>query len=195
MQIIFILIGIFFVVKYKKEVLLDKYYFTRGEKMIREEYYSDFLKQLKSLLKDERNWLANLANTASLIYNLVPKLNWVGFYLMDSEDVMILGPFQGQPACVRIKVGNGVCGTAVAEGKPQLVENVHEFNGHIACDPASLSELVIPLEIDGTIIGVLDVDSPAEARFNREDKDYLEKAVKILIESTDFTPLLERGDN
>ncbi|MBF8437478.1 GAF domain-containing protein [Halanaerobiaceae bacterium Z-7014] len=160
--------------------------------MIREEYYSDFLKQLKSLLKDERDWLANLANTASLIYNLVPKLNWVGFYLMDSEEEMVLGPFQGQPACVRIKVGNGVCGTAVAKRKTQLVENVHDFDGHIACDPASKSELVIPLEIEGTIIGVLDIDSPAEARFNREDQDYLEKAVKILIEETDFTPLLER---
>ncbi len=164
--------------------------------MIREEYYSDFLKQLKSLLEDERDWLANLANTASLIYNLVPKLNWVGFYLMDSEEEMVLGPFQGQPACVRIKVGSGVCGTAVSERKTQLVENVHEFNGHIACDPASKSELVIPLEIEGTIVGVLDLDSPAEARFNKEDKDYLEKAVKILIEETDFTPLLkERGDN
>lgn len=164
--------------------------------MIREEYYSDFLKQLKSLLEDEKDWLANLANTASLIYNLVPKLNWVGFYLMDSEEEMVLGPFQGQPACVRIKVGSGVCGTAVSERKTQLVENVHEFNGHIACDPASKSELVIPLEIEGTIVGVLDLDSPAEARFNKEDKDYLEKAVKILIEETDFTPLLkERGDN
>lgn len=160
--------------------------------MIREEYYPDFLKQLKSLLEDERDWLANLANTASLIYNLVPKLNWVGFYLMDTEEEMVLGPFQGQPACVRIKVGNGVCGTAVAERKSQLVENVHEFTGHIACDPASMSELVIPIEIEGTIIGVLDVDSPATARFNREDKDYLEKAVKILIEETDFTPLIER---
>lgn len=160
--------------------------------MIREEYYTDFLKQLKSLLEDERDWLANLANTASLIYNLVPKLNWVGFYLMDTEEEMVLGPFQGQPACVRIKVGNGVCGTAVAERKSQLVENVHEFTGHIACDPASMSELVIPIEIEGTIIGVLDVDSPATARFNREDKDYLEKAVKILIEETDFTPLIER---
>ncbi|MGM0414054.1 MAG: GAF domain-containing protein [Bacillota bacterium] len=160
--------------------------------MIREEYYTDFLKQLKSLLEDERDWLANLANTASLIYNLVPKLNWVGFYLMDTEDEMVLGPFQGQPACVRIKVGNGVCGTAVAERKSQLVENVHEFTGHIACDPASMSELVIPIEVEGTIIGVLDVDSPATARFNREDKDYLEKAVKILIEETDFTPLIER---
>lgn len=167
----------------------------RGEKMIREEYYSNFLKQLNSLLKDERNWLANLANTASLIYNLVPKLNWVGFYLLDSEKEMILGPFQGQPACVRIKVGNGVCGTAVAEAKTQMVKNVHDFNGHISCDPASMSELVIPIEIDGKIIGVLDIDSPAEARFNREDKDNLEKAVKILIERTDFTPLLERGDN
>lgn len=160
--------------------------------MIREEYYTDFLKQLKSLLEDERDWLANLANTASLIYNLVPKLNWVGFYLMDTEEEMVLGPFQGQPACVRIKVGNGVCGTAVAERKTQLVENVHEFTGHIACDPASMSELVIPIEVEGTIIGVLDVDSPATARFNREDKDYLEKAVKILIEETDFTPLIER---
>lgn len=160
--------------------------------MIREEYYTDFLKQLKSLLEDERDWLANLANTASLIYNLVPKLNWVGFYLMDTEEEMVLGPFQGQPACVRIKVGNGVCGTAVAERKSQLVENVHEFTGHIACDPASMSELVIPIEIEGKIIGVLDVDSPATARFNREDKDYLEKAVKILIEETDFTPLIER---
>lgn len=164
--------------------------------MIRKEYYSDFLKQLKSLLEDEKDWLANLANTASLIYNLIPKLNWVGFYLMDSEEEMVLGPFQGQPACVRIKVGSGVCGTAVSERKTQLVENVHEFNGHIACDPASKSELVIPLEIEGTIVGVLDLDSPAEARFNKEDKDYLEKAVKILIEETDFTPLLkERGDN
>lgn len=158
--------------------------------MDREEYYPDFLRQLESLLSDENDWLANMANTASLIYNLVPKLNWVGFYLLQSKDELVLGPFQGQPACVRIKVGKGVCGTAVAEGKTQLVENVHDFPGHIACDPNSTSELVIPLEVAGEIVGVLDLDSPAESRFNRVDKEYLTKAVKILIEATDFSDLI-----
>ncbi|MGM0420108.1 MAG: GAF domain-containing protein [Bacillota bacterium] len=162
--------------------------------MDREEYYPDFLKQLEALLSDENDWLANMANTASLIYNLVPKLNWVGFYLRKSEDELVLGPFQGQPACVRIQVGRGVCGTTVSEGKTQLVENVHDFPGHIACDPNSTSELVIPLEVEDKIIGVLDLDSPAESRFNRVDKDYLKKAVKILIEATDFSDLISKLD-
>ena len=126
--------------------------------------------------------IANLANAASLLFNSLEDLNWAGFYLMEN-DILVLGPFMGKPACIEIPVGRGVCGTAVAENTTQLVYNVHEFPGHIACDSASNSEIVIPLRKEGKIIGVLDIDSPSIGRFSPEDKAGLEEFAKILEEN------------
>ena len=123
--------------------------------------------------------IANMANVAALIWQAIPDLNWAGFYRFDGTE-LVLGPFQGKPACVRIPVGRGVCGTAVAEGKTQLVDDVHQFAGHIACDGASNSEIVIPLRRGGEIIGVLDIDSPIFNRFDEQDRIGLEETVQIL---------------
>lgn len=158
-----------------------------GDKTVR---YEQTLKQLTYLLEGEKDWLANLANTASHLYHALEEVNWVGFYLMKNGQ-LVLGPFMGKPACVRIAVGKGVCGTAVAENKTQLVEDVLKFPGHIACDATTRSEIVIPLRAGGKIIGVLDIDSPVEKRFDAEDQTYLEQYVEILLKSTDWSPLLE----
>lgn len=123
--------------------------------------------------------LANLANASALLNQALTDINWVGFYLMQDK-ILVLGPFQGKPACVEIPVGSGVCGTAVERDEVMLVQNVHEFPGHIACDSASNSEIVIPIHKDGEIIGVLDIDSPIPARFDEEDKDGLTEFVRIL---------------
>lgn len=123
--------------------------------------------------------LANLANASALLNQALTDINWVGFYLMQDK-ILVLGPFQGKPACVEIPVGAGVCGTAVERDEVMLVQNVHEFPGHIACDSASNSEIVIPIHKDGEIIGVLDIDSPIPARFDEEDKDGLTEFVRIL---------------
>ena len=123
--------------------------------------------------------VTNLANISALIYDELSDLNWAGFYLI-RDGKLILGPFQGKLACTQIPIGKGVCGTAVAENKTMLVENVHEFPGHIACDSASNSEIVIPLRHDGEVIGVLDIDSPLVGRFSEEDKAGLEKLVSVL---------------
>ncbi|MBR4801052.1 MAG: GAF domain-containing protein [Clostridia bacterium] len=118
-----------------------------------------------SLIEGETDLVACLANVSALIFDVVDDLNWAGFYLLKDGE-LVLGPFQGKPACVRLKVGKGVCGTAVAEDKPIVVPNVHEFDGHIACDSASMSEIVVPLhDAQGKVIGVLDVDSPKANRF------------------------------
>lgn len=155
----------------------------------KEEQYTSMTKQLKSLLEDERDWLANLSNTASFLANTLHEINWVGFYLMKQNE-LVLGPFMGKPACVRIAVGKGVCGTAAAENKTQVVADVHQFPGHIACDAASRSEIVIPLVVENKMIGVLDIDSPVLNRFESTDKTYLEQLAAILIEATDWKPLL-----
>lgn len=132
------------------------------------ELYRDLLHALDALTADERDAIANMANAAALLWEYLPGLNWAGFYRMvDGE--LVLGPFQGKAACVRIPVGKGVCGTAVAEKRTQLVDDVHAFPGHIACDAASRSELVVPLLREGEVIGVLDLDSPEPARFDGED--------------------------
>ena len=123
--------------------------------------------------------IANLANVSALIREYVGDINWAGFYLMEGGK-LVLGPFQGKAACTEIEVGSGVCGTAVAQRKTQLVKNVHEFSGHIACDSASNSEIVVPLIKDGEVFGVLDIDSPILARFDEEDKAGLEAFVRIL---------------
>lgn len=135
--------------------------------------------QLSALVKDVSHRIANLANAAALLYHTLDGLNWAGFYLLEGN-TLVLGPFQGRPACIEISVGRGVCGTAVAEGKTQLVPDVHQFPGHIACDSASNSEIVAPIRMGGKIVGVLDLDSPHIGRFTEEDQAGLEKFVRIL---------------
>ena len=122
---------------------------------------------------------ANLANASALLWQYLPEINWVGFYKM-TDGLLVLGPFQGKTACVKIQVGRGVCGTAVAEDKVQLVYDVHDFPGHIACDSASNSEIVLPIHVNGEVWGVLDIDSPYVGRFTREDQAGLEKIVAVL---------------
>ena len=150
-------------------------------------FYVDLNKQLIGLLTDERDFIANAANLAALVFMIVPDLNWAGFYFMRKGE-LILGPFQGKPACVRIPVlpqPRGVCGAAAFERKTQLVANVHDFPGHIACDSASNSEIVVPLIVGDNVIGVFDVDSPTLARFDRDDRAGIEQLVKTYLGMTD----------
>lgn len=150
-------------------------------------FYRDLDKQLAGLLSGERDFIANAANLSALIFNFVPDLNWAGFYLMHGND-LLLGPFQGKPACVRIPVlpqPRGVCGAAAFERKTQLVPNVHEFPGHIACDSASNAEIVVPLVAHGRIIGVLDIDSPTLNRFDAADQAGIEQLVRTFLAMTD----------
>lgn len=142
------------------------------------EFYRDLCRQLLALLEDERDPIANAANTAALLYQLMPDLNWAGFYFLRGEE-LVLGPFQGKPACVRIATGKGVCGTAVVRRQSVIVADVHAFPGHIACDAASRSELVVPLMRDNAVVGVIDLDSPVPARFDDDDRDGIE-AVAVL---------------
>lgn len=141
--------------------------------------YKELNSQLYGLIHGIPHIIANLANASALLFNTLEDLNWAGFYLMENGK-LILGPFQGKPACIEIAVGKGVCGTAVERNETVLVKNVHEFPGHIACDSASNSEIVIPIHKNGEIFGVLDIDSPTLSRFTDEDKTGLEKFVKIL---------------
>ncbi|MCM3739392.1 GAF domain-containing protein [Oceanobacillus luteolus] len=141
--------------------------------------YELLIKQLHALSEDEKDQIALLANAASLLNQFLDEVNWVGFYLWKDEE-LVLGPFQGLPACVRIPYGRGVCGTAIKEKKTQLVPDVHAFPGHIACDAASNSEIVVPMIINGEIYGVLDIDSPIKERFDETDQLYLEKFVDAL---------------
>lgn len=145
----------------------------------KEKNYDLVQKQLFALIEDETNRIANLSNAAALLNLFLDEINWVGFYLYE-EDQLILGPFQGLPACVRIPMGRGVCGTSAATEKTLRIEDVHQFPGHIACDAASRSEIVIPLMKDGKLIGVLDIDSPITNRFDEMDQQGLEKFAEIL---------------
>ncbi len=145
-----------------------------------EENYALLAKQLDALLDGETNQIANLSNASALLNQFLDDTNWVGFYLMEDGE-LVLGPFQGLPACVRIAVGRGVCGTAVAKNETQRIEDVHAFPGHIACDAASNSEIVIPLVKDGEVIGVLDIDSPSKGRFTEQDQAGLETFVAHLM--------------
>ena len=142
--------------------------------------YQQLVQELQGLIAGERDLIANLANSAALIYHSLPDLNWAGFYLLKDGE-LVVGPFQGKPACVRIAMGKGVCGTAAAQRKTQVVRDVHEFPGHIACDSASNSEIVVPLIKNGAVIGVLDLDSPKLARFDEEDRTGLETFVAALL--------------
>jgi len=144
------------------------------------EQYHSLTKQLDALLTGETDRIANLSNASALLNQFLTNINWVGFYIL-REDELVLGPFQGLPACVRIPTGRGVCGTAVARKETIVVKDVHEFPGHIACDAASQSEIVIPLIKNGEVIGVLDIDSPIVNRFSKDDQDGLELFVHTLL--------------
>ncbi|MDK4705518.1 GAF domain-containing protein [Rhizobium sp. CNPSo 4062] len=149
------------------------------------EFYRELADQLKALLDGEHDPIANAANTSALIFQMLPDLNWAGFYFLQREDELVLGPFQGKPACVRIAVGRGVCGTAVERAQSILVEDVHAFPGHIACDAASRSELVVPLFRGGKVFGVIDLDSPLPGRFDGDDQAGIEALAAIYAASAE----------
>jgi len=149
------------------------------------EQYAELLKQAEAMFAGERDFIANAANLAGLIYYTLPDLNWAGFYLFKGGE-LVLGPFQGKPACIRIKIGQGVCGYAAEMRKTVIVPDVHKFTGHIACDSASNSEIVVPLIKEGRLVGVMDVDSPMFNRFDEEDKRGLEKLGELLLEDSDI---------
>ncbi len=149
------------------------------------ELYDELARQLAGLIAGERDWVANSANCAALLYGSLPDLNWAGFYLLRRGE-LVLGPFQGQPACIRIALGRGVCGTAAAARATQVVADVEAFPGHIACDAASRSELVVPLLRGDELIGVIDLDSPRRARFDAEDAVGVERLARLLVAGTDF---------
>ena len=149
------------------------------------ELYENLALQLRSLFAGERDVIANGANFSSLLYHTLPELNWAGLYLY-KRDELVLGPFQGKPACIRIALGSGVCGTAALHRQTIIVPNVHEFPGHIACDSASNSEIVVPILKEEILLGVLDLDSPSFGRFDDDDALGLNELVKIFVESCDF---------
>ena len=149
------------------------------------EAYREIRASLTALFSGEPSGLANAANMAAVLFQTLPDLNWTGFYFLQDGD-LVLGPFQGKVACVRIGLGRGVCGTAAHRRETVIVPDVDAFPGHIACDAASRSEIVVPLVRDGRLLGVLDLDSPKKARFDRDDADGLEAAVGLLLRSSDF---------
>lgn len=159
---------------------------AKVETVSKVELYANLAEQLHSLLKGEHDFVANAANCAALLYHSLPDVNWAGFYFL-KEGELVLGPFQGSPACVRIAMGKGVCGTAAQLSQTVVVENVHEFPGHIACDSASNSEIVVPLIKDGRLIGVLDVDSPSLARFDDEDAQGLNVLAEIFLQAVQIS--------
>ncbi|WP_199099605.1 GAF domain-containing protein [Dyella sp. ASV21] len=147
------------------------------------EHYEDLCQQARGLMEGERDLIANAANFSALIYHGLPDLNWCGFYLYDGNE-LVVGPFQGKPACIRIALGRGVCGTAAQSRQTQRVRDVHEFDGHIACDAASQSEIVVPLvHADGRLFGVWDVDSPSVARFDADDQAGMEALCKVFMDA------------
>jgi L-methionine (R)-S-oxide reductase len=141
--------------------------------------YAQLLQQIEAIVAGEKDLIANMANISAILYWALENVNWAGFYIV-KQGQLVLGPFHGQPACIRIPIGKGVCGTAVSENNIQLIEDVHQFLGHIACDAASNSEIVLPVRKDNQIIAVLDIDSPNIARFDHEDKAGLSRIVEIL---------------
>lgn len=157
----------------------------------KKELYTLLAEQLTALTDGEPHAIPNLANCSALLFYALKDINWAGFYLTQTNETtgkeyLLLGPFQGKTACIRIPSGRGVCGTALATGEIQLVKDVHEFPGHIACDSASNSEIVLPIRKNGNIVGVLDIDSPIVARFDEEDKEGLQKLVEILEKACEF---------
>lgn len=150
--------------------------------------HAEVAESLAAVLQGERDPIANAANTSALLFQLLPDLNWAGFYFLRSGGELVLGPFQGKPACVRIASGRGVCGTAAQRGSSVLVEDVHAFPGHIACDAASRSELVVPLLRDGQVTGVIDLDSPIPGRFTEADRLGIERIAALYIAASDPLP-------
>ena len=142
--------------------------------------YAQLQTELAAMFEGERDFIANAANCAALLYHALPEINWAGFYILRGED-LVLGPFQGQPACVRIAPGRGVCGAAAANRRTLVVPNVHEFPGHIACDSASNSEIVVPLLVGERLVGVLDIDSPLQGRFDETDAAGLQAIAEVLV--------------
>lgn len=156
------------------------------EHLPKRDLYAALLRETAALLGSERDLIANAANFAALVWQQVPVLNWCGFYLLKSDGDLLVGPFQGKPACVRIARGRGVCGTAAVTRRTQRVQDVNDFPGHIACDAASRSEIVVPLQRgDGTLLGVWDVDSPVPARFDAEDEAGMEALCRVFMASID----------
>lgn len=155
------------------------------------ELYAHLAAQLRSLLEGETDFIANAANFAALLFHSLPDLNWAGLYLL-RDDELVLGPFQGQPACVRIALGKGVCGTAAEQRQTILVDNVHDFPGHIACDSASNSEIVVPLIKQERLLGVLDLDSPLLARFDNDDARGLNELAEIFVEASNNSSVWNR---
>ena len=149
-------------------------------------FYELLIKQAKAIVEDESDFIANMANISALLFYSMENINWAGFYLLREKGELVLGPFQGKPACVRIKVGNGVCGTAVDQRETLIVPDVHKFPGHIPCDSASNSEIVVPMLKNQQILGVLDIDSPKFNRFNTTDQQGLEKIVETLLANSNF---------
>lgn len=146
------------------------------------EHYEDLCQQARGILAGETNLIANAANFSALLFYGLPDLNWAGFYLFDGQE-LVVGPFQGKPACIRIAIGRGVCGTAAQTRQTQVVRDVHDFEGHIACDAASNSEIVVPLvKADGSLLGVWDVDSPLVARFDDDDRAGMEALCAVFME-------------
>lgn len=156
-----------------------------GESVSKTERYIALRRYVLALTEGEPDWLANLANAAAAIYDHVPRVNWAGFYLLKGSE-LVLGPFQGRPACVRIEVGRGVCGAAVVERRTQVVPDVGEFPGHIACDARSRSEIVVPVLVAGEVVAVLDLDSSEYANFDIEDRRALETIVADLVPRVDW---------
>ncbi len=144
--------------------------------------YQDLVQQARGLLADEHHRVANAANLSALIFTRLDDINWAGFYFLEGDE-LVVGPFQGKPACVRIAMGRGVCGTAAATRRTQRVADVHAFEGHIACDPASRSEIVVPLIVHDQVIGVLDIDSPNANRFDADDQAGLEALARVYVDS------------
>lgn len=157
------------------------YDFAPDPDLAKPERYRQLAAAAEALTQGERDGIANMANIAALVWEFVPELNWAGFYRM-VEGELVLGPFVGRPACIRIPLGQGVCGSAAQSGETQLVEDVHAFPGHIACDAASRSELVVPVRRDGAVIAVIDLDSPRPARFDAEDAAGIEGLARVLAE-------------
>jgi GAF domain-containing protein len=157
--------------------------------LAKQDAYLELNQQLAAVLAGERDGLANAANMAALLYRALPSLNWAGFYFLHGSE-LVLGPFQGRVACVRIALGRGVCGTAAQRRETVIVPDVHAFPGHIACDSASRSEIVVPLLRDGRLWGVLDLDSPQPARFDEEDAAGLTAAVETLLKGSDLSRLV-----
>lgn len=159
-----------------------------GQSASKREQYEDLIEQARGMLASEPSLIANAANFAALVYHTLPDFNWAGFYFYDGQE-LVVGPFQGKPACIRIALGRGVCGTAAQTRETQVIRDVNSFDGHIACDAASQSEIVVPLvKADGTLLGVWDVDSPSISRFDEEDRAGMQALCDVFMDAVNAQP-------